>query len=418
MLIKNISEQEFDNFSKNHKYGSYYQSSSYGSLMSNYSLKPIYLGFYEGAELLGATLILYKAPIMGFKYGYAPRGLLIDYENYSVVLKLIKELKSYLFKERFILLKIDPLIISTIRDKTGAILDTNEHKFNILETLKLAGFYHCGNSNNFESLKPRWMALLDLNQDENLLFKSFSKEVKNKIRKATKLGVKVYKDNTAIERIYPFIEKKGNYSLKYYQDLINCFKDKIEIYVSELDTEVFVENSKELYEKELEYNGYLSNIISHNGYKGKNMKDILNKKMNSDKLLVIYKEYLVKSITLLREHPQGLVIAGSILIKDKDTIHLLMDGYNKEYGKFCPLYLARWEIIKNYLNSEYKIFNMNAISGIFEDNNPYKNLNNLKFGYNTSAYEYLGEFNLITNSPMYALYKNLIIDDSLKNIKK
>ena len=90
MLIKNLNEQEFDNYAKNHKYSSYYQSSSYGSLMSDYDLKPIYLGFYDGAELIGASLILYKTPIMGFKYGYAPRGLLIDYEDYNTVLKIMK----------------------------------------------------------------------------------------------------------------------------------------------------------------------------------------------------------------------------------------------------------------------------------------------------------------------------------------
>ena len=97
MLIKNINEQEFDSFAKKHKYSSYYQSSSYGYLMSNYGLKPMYLGIYEGSSLIGASLILHKAPVMGFKYGYAPRGLLIDYTNYNDVINITKALKNYLF---------------------------------------------------------------------------------------------------------------------------------------------------------------------------------------------------------------------------------------------------------------------------------------------------------------------------------
>ena len=76
------------------------------------------------------------------------------------------------------------------------------------------------------------------------------------------------------------------------------------------------------------------------------------------------------------------------------------------------------EIIKKYLNTEYKQFDMNAITGIFEESNPYKNLNKLKFGYTAIAHEYLGEFNLIVNSPMYTLYKSVIVEDSLKDIKK
>lgn len=418
MRIVNISAQEFDIYASTHKYSSYYQSSYYGYLMSNYGLKPMYLGFYEGSTLIGASLILYKIPFMGFKYGYAPRGLLIDYENYSDVIKITKELKSYLLKDRFIILKIDPLVLSTKKNKKGAILETNEHKNNILECLKSSGYYHCGNSTEFESIKPRWLAMIELNKGEDELFKSFSKATKNKIRKAIKLGIEVYKDNSKLEEIYPFIQNKGNYSLRYYRDLFNCFNNKVELYISKLNTEKFVEGSRVLYEKEQEYNGYLNNIISRDGYKGKDMKKILSKKIESDKLLVIYKEYLVKSISLLRDYPEGIIVAGSIVIKNNDTIHLLIDGYNKEYSKLSPLYLARWEIIKTYLNTDYKYFDMNAVTGIFEEENKYKNLNDLKFGYNATAHEYIGEFNLIINNPMYTLYKSIMVEDSLKDIKK
>lgn len=418
MLVKTLNEQEFDSFASKHEYSSYYQSSSYGYLMSNYGLKPIYLGIYDGTKLLGASLILYKAPIMGFKYGYAPRGLLIDYANYNDIINITKTLKNYLFKQRFIVLKMDPLVLCTKRNKEGAIVDTNEKKNNIMEALKTANYYHCGYNNGFESLKPRWLAYLDLTKNESELFNSFSKAVKNKIKKANRLGVEIYKDNNAIEKVYPLIEKKGNYSLNYYKDLLNCFGNNAEIYVAKINSEKFVENSKLLYEKELEYNGYLNNIISRDGYKGKNPKDTLSKKMESDKLLIHYKEYLVQSIDLLKEHPDGLIIGCSIIIKNANTVHLVIDGYNKEYGRCCPLYLSRWQIIKDHLNSEYSYFDMNAITGIFEDNNPYKNLNDVKFGYSTIAHEYIGELNLIINTPMYNLYKNVIIEDSLRTLKK
>lgn len=418
MKIKEIDAQEFNSYASNHKYHSYYQSSCYGYLMSNYGLKPLYLGFFNNNNLVGASLILYKVPFMGFKYGYAPRGILVDYDNYSELIDIIKHLKNYLLKERFMLFKIDPLILSTKRDAHGAILETNERKSNIIECLKSTGFYHCGNSISFESIKPRWLSILSLEQEEDKLFKSFSKPVKNKIRKALKLGVEIFKDNDKLEEIYPFIKNKGDYSLEYYKDLINCFGKKVEIYVAKINTEKFVEGSQALYEEEQEYNGYLNNIISHDGYKGKDIKKILSRKMESDKLLTIYKEYLVKSITLLQKYPEGIIISGSIIIKHNDTIHLVIDGYNKEYGKLCPLYLARWEIIKNYLNSDYKFFDMNAITGLFDDTDQYKNLNKLKFGYNAIAHEYLGEFNLIINNPIYTLYKSVIKEDSFKNIKK
>jgi len=416
--IVNISGQQFDTFAIKHKYHSYYQTSSYGTLMSNHGFTPMYLGFYENNDLIGASLILYKSSFMGFKYGYAPRGLLIDYENYDEVMKITKHLKNYLFKEKFILLKMDPLILSTTRDKDGKILTTNEYKTNILNCLKSAGYYYCGQSTSFESVKPRWFALLDLNQEENELFKSLDKNIKNKIRKAMKYGIEIYKDNSKLEDIYPFIEKKGNYSLGYYKDLFNSFNNNVELYIAKINTETFVDGSTQCYEEEQKRNSYLHHIISQNGYKGKNIKDVLEQKMESDKLLNIYKEYLLTSTELLQKYPDGIIIAGTIVIKNNDNITLLIDGYNKQFGKLCPLYLARWEIIKKHLNTDYKYFNMNAVTGNFEKDDKHKNLNSLKFGYKTIAHEYLGEFNLIINNPLYSLYRSIVIEDSLKDIKK
>lgn len=420
MKIVIIDEQQFDNYAKTHEYSSYYQSSSYGKLMNNHGLKPMYLGFYDKDKLIGASLILSKPSFMGFKYGYAPRGLLIDYNNYNQMIDLAKDLKNFLFKERFILLKIDPLILISKRDKDGNVIYENTHRDNIIETFKRAGFHHCGFNRTFESAKPRWLAYLDLQNDEDNLFKNLTKQTRNKIRKAMKLGVEVYQDNDAITKIYPFIARKGNYSLKYYQEFSELFSNNLEIYIAKINTEKYVEGSRLLYEKELEYNEYLNNIISRDGYKGKDMKDILSKKMESDKLLIIYKDYLVNSITLLRNNPEGIIIGGTIIVKEEDTIHLLIDGYDKTYSKFCPLYLTKWEIIKKYLNSDFKYFDINAVTGIFDKNeeNAYRGLNEMKLGFNTTVYEYIGEFNLIINNPIYALYKSIVIDDSIKNIAK
>ena len=419
MKIVSITDSEFDKFSLNHKYHSYYQTSAYAKVMSNFGLSSLYLGFYDNDNLVGATMILSKIVMFGFKYGYAPRGMLIDYDNYSQVLELTKDLKAYLLKEKYIFLKIDPLIVINKYDKKGNKLYTNPNLDNILTTMKDTGFFHCGYNNLFESIKPRWNSYLNLEDNITNIYNHFDKQVRNKIRKALKYGVTAYKDNSKIDDIYPFIEKDNTYSINYYYQLRKEFKDNIEVYVAKLNTEDFVNGSRSLYEKELEYNDYLNNIISRNSYKGKNIHEIINKKMESDKILVTYKNYMVNASDLLKDYPDGLIIGGAIVIKDNDTVHLLIDGFNQNYSKLCPLFLLRWQIIKDYCNEKYKLLGMNAISGIFDKkNNPYWGLNEVKFSYNTTGYEYIGEFNLITNSAMYALYKNIQAKDSFKDIKK
>ena len=259
-----------------------------------------------------------------------------------------------------------------------------------------------------ESVKPRWHAILNIKSKETAeLFFSLEKQIRNKLRKAVKFGVDIYKDNTHdIETMYKFIEKKGNYSLKYYQELLKNFGENAELFFAKLNTEIYVKNSTILYEKEQDKNNYLNNYIQDEGSKGKDMRVILNKKMESDRILASYKKHLVNSTNLLGEYPDGLVIGGAIVIKHGNTINLLIDGISEKHKNLCANYLLKWKIVEKYANSNIEIFDLNAISGNFSTENKYRGLNESKLGYNSLATEYIGEFNLVINKPIYSLYRN------------
>lgn len=420
MKIVNLKYDEFEQFVRNHPLRNYYQSVAYGALMSNFGFHPMYIGFSHNGKLVGASLILYVPIFMGFKYGYAPHGILFNYNDFPLITDAIKKLKSYLFRQSFLILKIDPLIIKSIRDKEGNILSQNENLDNIMNALLKSGFTHCGFNNYLEAVKPRWHAILNMdNKDTTELFYNLEKPTRNKLRKAVKFGVEIYKDNTCnIPQMYEFIKNKGNYSLKYYEEFKSKFQDSFEIYLAKLNTEIYVTNSKHLYEKEMEVNDYLNNLIQEEGYKGKDMRTILNKKMESDRILASYKKHLVKSTQLLREFPDGILLGGTIIIRYGNQINLLIDGFKEEFGNLSPSYLTKWKIIEKYGKSGIVSFDLNAISGDFSNDNKYKGLNDSKLGYNASAVEYIGEFNLIINKPMYSLYRNTKDKYSIKDQKK
>ena len=62
MKIITLKKEEFDNFSNNHKYNSYYQSSNYADFaVMNDQYSVHYLGFVDdSSRLIGAALLLYK----------------------------------------------------------------------------------------------------------------------------------------------------------------------------------------------------------------------------------------------------------------------------------------------------------------------------------------------------------------------
>ena len=59
---------------------------------SDYSV--MYVGGYQSNTLVCASLILYKTIGPNIKYGYAPRGFLVDYYNNSMLENFTKKIKS------------------------------------------------------------------------------------------------------------------------------------------------------------------------------------------------------------------------------------------------------------------------------------------------------------------------------------
>ncbi len=63
---------------------------------------------------------------------YAPRGLLVDYDNYDVLSFFTEEIKKYAKKNKGIFIKIDPYLSYQERDINGDIVKDgkdNKHAF-------------------------------------------------------------------------------------------------------------------------------------------------------------------------------------------------------------------------------------------------------------------------------------------------
>lgn len=407
MRVYKIDEKRFDDFVLTCPYQSYYQSSSYGRIMHNTGYKVEYYGFERSGRLVGVTLIIIKNIFMNFKYGYCPRGIIIDYTQSNEIDECTRELKAALQKDNFLMIRMDPLIPISTRNKKGKILTKNNEQNALMTVLDNAGYRHNGKNLMFEAVKPRFEAELNIDLAATELFKNLSKQTRNKLRKATKYGLVIYKDNKYdFDKYFDLLEDRGH-KKEFYQEMRSNFGDNFEVYYAKLNTKTYVENSKKLYEKEMEINDYLSNIIQSHGYKGKKINTILSKKMESDKLLSTYKNYMVIATDLLRKYPDGLIVGVTTIVKFIDKIYLISEGYNGEYKNLCANYLTKWKIIEKYAQSDIKIFNMGGISGVFDPaKNKYRGLNEMKFGYGSYAVEYIGEFNLIINNPMYSIYKS------------
>lgn len=419
MKIITLTEEEFNNYAKNHKYRNYYQTVEYGNVMKTTNFNVQYIGFIdENATLIGASLILYKQLFLKHKYAYAPRGFLFDYEDKEHLKELTERIKKLLLKQGFIFLRLDPYIYCSKRDKNGEIISYNEKVNDIIELLNKLGYIHHGFNNYFENIKARWHAVYNLEANQEEEFKKLDKKTRQKINRASNNGIYIEKDETQdVKSFYDFIKKKHSRNMDYYQAIIDNFKDnpKFEIYYAKIDTEKFVINSKDSYEKELIINSDLADQIQSPASKGIDKRKIINKKMESDRLLNNYKNNLILATKLLKEYPQGFKLGCIGIIKYDNNVHMLIEGFNQKYRSLNPNYLLKWKLIELFSKEGYKTFDMNAIVGEFKNPNKYRGLNEMKLRFNSEALEFIGEFDIIINPVIYNIYnKNKKIKKQIK----
>ena len=407
MKIVKLNSSQFDKFASSHKYRNYYQSSMYGNVIVKFGYHAQYLGVVNDEnKLIGATLIIYKEVFMGNKIAYAPRGILFNYEDADMVKEMATKLKKALGKQGFMLLRIDPYIPLTIRDADGNIMNFNNKGNAIIDNLTKAGFIYKGKNLLFETEKPRWEALVILQRDIREIFAKLDKRTRNKIRRATNSGLIVEKDlDRNINALYKFIGQKEHKPQSYYKELCNKFESDIDIYYAKLDTESFLINSRRNYEKEVDYNNTLSEKIQRMSIDDRERDNYLNKKMESDKLITSYKSNLLSATDLLKSNPDGLIVAGAMVIKYDNAAYLFTEGMDDQYGYLNATSLIKWQLINDYNNQGFKYLNLNGIVGEFEKQTEFSGLNESKLGFNATITEYIGEFDIILNNFAYNLYK-------------
>ncbi len=406
MRIKELTNAEFIEFSEHFPVSSPYQTSEYAMTMTKQQYDSFYLGMYDDKNTLVAASLIMVELLGKFQYAYAPRGFLLDYTNSEYVKQFTKLVKKYLKKKNIIAIKISPLIIkSTYTKKEGIISDP---KFDdIFKLLKKLKYYHLGYNNYFEAIKPRFEAVIDLNRNTSVMFSKIQKKYRTKIRTSDKTGIRIYRgDETNLQLLYKQIEKKYSRDLNYLKALYNYYKNRnmIDLYFALLDTKKYLIHMQFEYQKQSIVCTKLTDEIFKN--QGKASQSLITRKSLEDNRLIYYKKQLIQATNLLKQYPNGIVVASAIIVKHQRQAYLFLDGYDTNYKSLNAKHLLIWKLMEKYALEGYEKFNLGGISNPTLKNNKYKGLNDFKLGFGSKAIEYIGDLELITNSILYMLYRN------------
>ena len=396
MKIIELTETQFKNYSKLHSSRNYFQTIEYANIMNNYNR--LFLGFINENDntIMGAVLLLERS-VLKFKVGYVPGGFLIDYDNDNLFRDFITSLKNYLKEKKFVYLTTDNKTTYKMFDKKGQVIYFDTNIIKLLDELSFV------KTNRVSERK----VVLETEKTPDETYKMFNSNTKRNIKLALQRSITIYKDdNNSIDTLLNLNNKLNNEEIKKIIDNFNGDVNSSEIYFAKINPEQYINNYRFLLKKEEERNYNLSQIMQN--ARAKKSDALVNKKMESDRLISKYNNEIIKATNIYTKYPESVIIGAILIIKNNREIYFFDEAYNKDLEKFYSSHLIKWEIIKKYLNEGYKIFNLGSIKSIDKKDGNYL----FKMGFGGKVYECLGNYDLIINKWLYHIIK------IINNLKK
>lgn len=406
MKLVELTNSQFDEFARFHPLSNYCQTSKYALLMSEYGYNYDYIGFVDESNVIkAASLVLTKKITGRTKYGYAPKGFLINYYDQALVSDFLNQLKRYYKKRNFIFVKFNPEIIIGSTDASKKFIMSYNGNVRIIDDLKTMSVKRRVELQEFDMMQPRFNAYLNLNEyDAKKLNRNYRKKIKNGKNKGMSLLLGGPKD---IDILYSFIKDKTKRPISYYRNFYNVYNrdNSIDLVYIKVDFQKYLTFMREAYEKEQRNNDTWNEIIQVTPTR-KN----LNAKMDSDKKLQGFKDNIIKATEGLKKH-QTDYVAGALVIKHFNRISILISGYSDQYKYLNPNHFLYYSIFERY-KPYFSYCDMNGVSGNFDKSSPYYGLNQFKLKFKPTVYEFVGEFDLICSERIFKkLIKTSFIED-------
>lgn len=399
MKVQEIDKDVFAEFAKKHILKNFFQTKEYGELMRHSEFSVMYIGSYKENELVAASLILYKSIAPSIKYGYAPRGFLVNYYDRELLKDFTKGVKDFFFRKGYAFIKINPEVTYSKVDFDNKTKTINYKSKELLNILKELGYDQLKNNLYFESLLPKYTPVINLNEfDKNLLDEDLVNELNED---ETKGAYFVEGNENDIETFYSFVENKNNKTSQYYKVFYQKFKDSdmIDILLLNLDYNEYVIYLQKKLISEQERNDKINNEFKQNP---KDM-NLLNLKLETDKLLNDIQYDISLANAKMQESVIKDIYGAALVTKYEGRITIIISGQKEDFRMIDAKTFMYYKIIEEYKNAGYDYIDLYGITGDFTDKNPYKKLNDFKLKYKPSIFEYIGEFDLIVNKPFYQI---------------
>ncbi len=408
MKLIELEKQEFIEFATAQPNALFFQSPYWIEIKEQNGWRGKIVGFKEKGEIIAATVLLIKNVLGSISFAYAPRGFLLDFNNFELLEEFTDEIKLYLKKLGVAFLKINPYVDYQLRDVNGHVVEGTKNDA-LMSKLADLGYIHYGfyiDMDDKKDLEPRWISVLDLKgKTIDDAFKYF--------RSGTKWGVNNSKKNfitmlTADEsNLIEFknlmehtSERRGfvDRPLSYYQEMFKVLdrENAVKVMLAQINFKELLDFTQARFDK----NAKRLEAIRDNPKKQNEYNEICSEQKSLAPRLETIKENIA-------EFGEKKIIAGGwYMLYGSEVVYLFGASY-KPFMRYNSQYLLQYEMIKFAIENGYEKFNFYGIDGNFNENSKNYGLFDFKRGFNAEVHELLGEFDLIVNKSSYNAYKLL-----------
>lgn len=379
---ENIAKEEYIDFLNKQEKVNFMQEPEWANVKNNFS--SILCGLYEDSNLIGVTQILIRKIKFGISLFYIPRGYIMDLTNKEALSFMTSNVKKIAKKYHAYVVKIDPYICNNeylFKDKNLEFPKLfNEDFSKIHNNFLNLNYKHTGYFKDFsKTFQPRFNMTAPLfDKDFNPLTKEeFILTLKSKHRYYlgdyhTKRGISFEVTND-INRIHEFVEilkyteKTQGITLRneeYFKRLMKSFPKRAYLLFGKIDLEKYLE--------------FLTN------------NDGKDEEINRVKELLKTEKIITVSSALLL-----LPLNNKFKMSE-----YLYAGNNLEFNKLNIAAGVCLEAINFSIDNGCMYCNLGGVDGDFKDH-----LSIYKSKFNAVVLEFIGEYDLIINKPLYYLAK-------------
>ena len=373
--ILQISAIEYKQFLDCHPINDFLISENMGEKMAVEGWDVIYLGYYENEEMKAACKVATYKLMKIFKYGFTPRGFVIDYDDEELFRRFTSALKKYLNSLKVVYLETDPSIQYRIHNQDGDVIDDSFNK-QYIDLFINNGYQHLPLWTGYkEGKNNRWVSYLDLkDKTYQQIFKGYSSRAVRNVKLARKYKLQV--EELTIDDIDIFLNmehetaKRQNFesmSKLYFTDMQKYFPENFKYYV--------------VY-------GLKSDIL-----------EVLNSENDKS-------DALQQKMDVINACNEEKIYMAAIVNIEYGNKMLYLAGASKyDYRGFRGPFILHDEIIHQCIDKQLDEYDFYGISGLFNEEDEGYGVYQFKKGFGSNVREYIGNFILPIKPIPYLIFK-------------